>query len=98
MSAGLTHQTHYPLVHIVWYDHSSEDGWMEIEQAVRKWHEKALTVDSIGWLVDEDDKSYTIVNNIGRDGQGCMYMHILKGTVASFVVVSKPPKPPGDDT
>ena len=77
---------HYPLVHIVWLDHWSEDGWMGVEDACNK--PIHSDIHSIGWLLKEDEHRYLICNNIADDGTGCMYMCILKGTVTKFEVLA----------
>jgi hypothetical protein len=81
-------KVHYPLILIVWDDHTSLDDWVDLkdmDEMLRK-----ATIHSIGWLIKEDDVSYTIAAGIELE-TGCTtsLQYILKGTVVSKKVMAK---------
>lgn len=87
MSSGaFDNVTHYPLVHVVWVDHWSEDAWIDIDDLVNK---PALTdIHTVGWLLKEDDDRYLITGVIGDDKTCCCSICILKGNVKKFEVLA----------
>ena len=86
MPGAFDQNSHYPLVHLVWNDHWSEDAWMDIDDAANKAPHNEIH--SVGWLVKEDEIRYLICNNIADDKTGCMFMCILKGTVVKFEILA----------
>jgi hypothetical protein len=82
MAGDYEHVTRYPLVQIRWKDHTSEDSWMDgVEEALVS--TAVNEVDTVGWLVHEDEETYLVTNNIATDGMQAMHMRLLKSTVIS---------------
>jgi hypothetical protein len=78
---------HFPLVLIVWDDHTSNDSWIAKENALKE--AGIATIHSVGWLTHEDAKSYTIVSAIDlNDGTTGMAQTILK-KVSKKTVLAK---------
>lgn len=81
----------YPIVIITWEDHTSEDGWIHEEELGKSVGH--ATIVSVGWLVAEDKKSYTIASgkSVDKDVSNdfTALQHILKGTVVSKKVLVK---------
>src|SRR6516165_4158440 len=77
----------WPLVLIVWKDHTSRDAWDAPADTI-----KGLvcpTIYSVGWLMDEDAESYSITACASPPEQVACSQRILKGTVAEFKVLAK---------
>lgn len=78
---------HFPLVLIVWDDHTSNDSWIKKEDAAKE--TSIATIHSVGWLTHEDVKSYTIVSAIDlSDGTTGIAQTILKA-VSKKTVLAK---------
>lgn len=77
----------YPLVGIAWHDHSSRDDWTKPDEV-----EAALDVGlmfSIGWLVAQTAKSYTIAGTYCTADKGFGDLRkIIKGAVAEYKVIA----------
>jgi hypothetical protein len=79
--------THFPLVLIVWDDHTSNDAWIKDGDAAKE--TGVATIHSVGWLTHEDKKSYTIVSAIDlSDGTTGVAQTILKA-VSKKTVLAK---------
>lgn len=77
----------HPLVLVEWEDHFSEDRWEGMEEAQQD--QATGMVRTVGWLIAETEDRYSVIQNMGIDGQVSMRMTILKGTVKSFKVLRK---------
>jgi hypothetical protein len=77
----------WPLVLIVWKDHTSRDAWDAPADTI-----KGLvcpTIYSVGWLMQQDAESYSITACASPPEQVACSQRILKGTVAEFKVLAK---------
>lgn len=81
----------FRLAGIAWYDHSSRDSWTTAEEL-----ERALDTGlmySIGWIVAETDKSYTMAGTYCTGDQGFGDLRkIIKGAIAEFRLIAAPAK------
>lgn len=77
----------YPLVMIEWVDHASEDAWQVVEDA--KNDTKAHAIRTVGWLINETDKVYNVVQCVATDNDVSMRMIILKAAVLDYKVLRK---------
>ena len=87
--------TDYPLVLITWLDITATAGWEPADEV------EPLEVQTLGWLVHEDDKVIKIGNSIGEDGDvygisalpiGCVVgITTLSATVVSHQVAGAEP-------
>lgn len=77
--------TDYDLVYIQWLDHNTHDGmWIETDEIPRG----ALVVETVGFLIDEDEMSYQIISSVCETGDSEIargYWYILKADVQEFV-------------
>ena len=55
----------YPLILVVWLDHTGESGWQTKKQVKNS---KPARVKTIGWLVHEDKDTIKVCNSILKDG------------------------------
>ena len=80
-------EARYPLVIIIWEDHQTSDDWhTDKDEAIETFG--SLAIHSTGWLVNEDEKSFTLASMICvDDGRISMLTQILKGTVVSKKVL-----------
>lgn len=79
----------YPIVLIEWKDHESEDAWGKLSDAFKgdpPW------INTIGWLIRENDECYIVAATIADDGEGCQVIRILKGTVIQIKRLRQPRK------
>jgi hypothetical protein len=78
----------YPLVFVVWEDHTSKDDWTDTKEIDNKLD--ASLIYSVGWLFKENSKSYLVVSSLNpKDDQVGDARRILKGTVTEFRVLIK---------
>ena len=78
---------HFPLVLIVWEDHTSNDNW--VTQENMKEQTATATIHSVGWLIQEDKRQYVIASAIDlSDGTTGTTQTILK-KVAKKTVLAK---------
>lgn len=78
----------YPLIEIEWDDHSSDDHWHLVEEALNT-PKKCV---SVGWLVWEDDKGITIISAINEDFFGCS-QYLVKSCITKRKVLRKGASP-----
>ena len=80
---------HYPLMIIEWKDHASSDEWHASEEEVINTL-GAVRINSVGWLYNEDEESYTLASTISLDDAHVTNLiRILKGTVVATKIVRK---------
>ena len=81
---------HLPLVVITWDDHTSMDGWQGSDQAKIMAAGKQVT--SVGWLLHETDKVYSVVSCACEDGDVSCQQTILKAATVDVYHVPQPKK------
>jgi hypothetical protein len=79
---------HLPMVVITWEDHSSTDGWQAADAARVASIGKVVT--SVGWLLHETDKVYSIVSCACDDGDVSCQQTILKAATVEVFHVPQP--------
>ena len=72
----------YPLVMIDWLDHTADARWIEDIKECK--YEVCRT---IGWLIEEDKKSYKVANAISKDSGIGGISVILKSCVEDLWIV-----------
>ena len=81
--------TEYPIVYLKWLDHNTHDGmWIELDEIPKS----PLTVETVGFLVGEDDISYQVVGTTCETGDKEIvrsFFYIIKGCVEQFSVLKK---------
>ena len=69
----------YPMVMIEWLDHTADASWIEdIKEC------KYEVCQTVGWLVEEDDKVFKVANAITKDSGVGGISVILKTCVEEF--------------
>jgi hypothetical protein len=71
----------YKVVKIEWTDAFSEDGWKDIKRLPE--NKADAKVNTLGWLVNEDDDFYYIANSVSAQQAACC-MVVPKSMVSSF--------------
>ncbi len=74
-------ETDYPLVLITWLDITATAGWEPADEV------EPLEVQTLGWLVHEDDKVIKIGNSIGEDKDIYGISAIPKGCVVGVTTL-----------
>lgn len=68
----------YKKMSILWKDHWTQSGWRKIDEL----DTKPVDIESIGYVVYEDDKVYIISSSVTEDSRDCNgVLGILKNTV-----------------
>lgn len=74
----------YPLVYCEWEDHHANGGWSEQAD-----NTPAICV-SVGWLVEEDNKGFTIASNLARDDNAMgNTQYVLKNCIVKRTLIRK---------
>jgi hypothetical protein len=80
----------YPIMRIVWDDHSSYDEYLDEDKI--KAQDFSVQMVNVGWLVKENEKAYTLASGYTTDGDFDGFTTILKATVIGKIVLAKAAK------
>jgi hypothetical protein len=79
------------LLYLEWIDSASSDGW----QPLAGYEHGPIYIQSVGWLIHEDDAVVTLASNIGRQANGndpnqaCGWISIPKAAITQRRVMRK---------
>lgn len=81
-----------PIVYVKWEDHWAEDeSWVSLKRLLKKFRaNEDVYIETVGFILDETDKSILVGLNVSSDGQVDGNIIILKCNILERVALQLP--------
>lgn len=74
------------IVKVLWIDTSSNHEWKSAE-AMKKWGNEDMVIESIGFLIDKNNKHVVLSGMMASDGESGIQQRIPRGCVKKITYI-----------